>query len=557
MKRWWSQGTVLILLNVLCWPGVMAAQSAPDEASCNDFLNPKRTVRGKSVGPESCLMLEAGATYQGLSLQRVDMGISGTVDGYLAKTGNRINYFTSAPDLLFPQAGNPGPIYPGIGRYDMNKGSSMTVIYPVDRSDWNGKLYVTAHGGGASFKNGSLRVWNKYLDRADQMAGISGFERLMLEKGYALAKTRRSSYNPGGDLVVTLEDGTRYREKNTTDNPRLILDFALIAEKVLQRRLGQEPTQTYLYGHSAGGRIGRETNYVPGLNRGPDGGPVIDGILSDDSGAGLWLPIVMKDGKDVLFATEAERRAFVPQLEVSHQLYNRESIGEFPDQISGNYLMNKRQNAKILRDKGLSDRHRVYEIRSISHATGENQDWMMNPDNLNLVLLYDNFIDILDAWVVNGTPPPPSRSDWAELGDRDGDGVIENAAISFPEVVCPLGVFHQNNVGSGGSTRLAFFTGDQELEPLSDNGVFVDMNRNGVWDVRENPTQAWRRLGLLKQHEVLTLEKYGVCVYDSAQKLRREGLFSQRIARWYTENVKKVNLNPEPTERSAGGFATE
>ena len=43
---------------------------------------------------------------------------------------------------------------------------------------------------------------------------------------------------------------------------------------------------------------------------------MFDGIFVDDSGAGTWLPMIMKNGKDVLFTTEAEKAAMVPQLEM-------------------------------------------------------------------------------------------------------------------------------------------------------------------------------------------------------------------------------------------------
>ena len=50
--------------------------------------------------------------------------------------------------------------------------------------------------------------------------GLVGGEMLKREGVPPLPKPRRSSYNAGGDVEVTLEDGTRYGEKNTTDNPQ-------------------------------------------------------------------------------------------------------------------------------------------------------------------------------------------------------------------------------------------------------------------------------------------------------------------------------------------------
>ena len=38
----------------------------------------------------------------------------------------------------------------------------------------------------------------------------------------------------------------------------------------------------------------------------------------------------------------------------------------------------------------------------------------------------DGLIDLLDNWVENGVAPPPTKSEWTELGDADGDGVVEN-----------------------------------------------------------------------------------------------------------------------------------
>lgn len=528
------------------WISDLARAQAVPEQPCDDLLLAARESKGRRVGPESCRMQQTDLTLDGRRLRRLDMGLDGTVEGYLPKTGMYINYFTSAPDLVFPAGMNPGPIYHGVAKYQRDTGASMTVVYPVERQAWNGKMWVTVHGRGASFKMGTLKAWNKNLDPADPAADLSKYEKLMLAKGYALVKTRRSSETLGGDTQVTLEDGTFYLERNLNDNAQYILDFALLAQKTLQSRLGSAPGRTYFYGHSAGGRIGRSLNYVPGLNRGPDGRPILDGILSDDSATGLWLPIVMKQGKDVLLATDADRALFVPQLEVTHQMYNAESPGEKAPWLSTNYLQNKRENARILRDKGLSAKHRVYEVRSISHSGGE-----MFPDGrrgdiqiLDLSRLMDRFIDILDAWVDKGAVPPPTHSDWAELGDANRDGVIENPALQFPDVACPLGTYFQYPPSGNGGISATFFAGftGQGLEPLDGRGVFADMNRNGVWDFRETPTQAWRRLGLLDKDQTLTREKYVECVRTAVAKLVKGGFFSDKSAAWYAGQATKAKF---------------
>jgi hypothetical protein len=90
--------------------GALAA-TQPSEAACDDLLTPPRTVRGQQVGPSSCLMQETNVTYDGRRLRRLDIGLDGTVDGYLAKIGDYKEYFSNSPDLVFPQTWGPRPIF--------------------------------------------------------------------------------------------------------------------------------------------------------------------------------------------------------------------------------------------------------------------------------------------------------------------------------------------------------------------------------------------------------------------------------------------------------------
>lgn len=538
---------LLVLAALVLAVSAGAGQPLPG-VSCDAVLRPSRTFRGQQVGPRACRMMVTEARISGRPYIRLDVGVDGTVEGYLPKTGQYINYFTTAPDLVFPAGNNPGPIYSGVGRYAGTTGAAMTVVYPKDGS-WNGKMWVTVHGRGRSFKRGSLRAWNLNLDPGRPTTDLNKYESLILSKGYALVKTHRSSDTLGGDVQVTLEDGTFYPERNLNDNASYIIDFTLLAEKMIETRLGRVPSKTYFYGHSAGGRIGRSLNYTPGLNRHPDGGAIFDGILADDSATGLWLPVRMTNGKDVLFETEAQKAAFVPQLEISHLLYNAESPGEKAPWISTNYLENKRQNARILRDKGLTARHRMYEVRGISHSGGETLPDGRRGDTeiLDLSRLIDRFIDMLDGWVEKGVAPPPTHSDWAELADLNRDGEIELPALAFPEVACPVGVYHQYPVssgpGGGGVTGFASFSGEG-LEPLDGRGAFVDMNANRVWDERETTEQAWHRLGLLRSDEPLTPERYVACVTAAATRLRDEGFFSEVTARSYIDTARKWRRGP-------------
>jgi hypothetical protein len=415
-------------------------------ASCDQFLPDLRNVGTNMVGPQSCRIQESEFSFAGKDFVRADLGISGTVDGYVMTSGPYHEYMTSGPELIFAQAGtSTQKPQLAIAKYDRMKGAAVHVVYPKFRSDWNGKMWVTAHGRGRSFKNGSLKIWHSYLDPKDPAADFDKIDKLMLSKGYALAITKRTSVQDIGEITATLDDGSVVDWVAFNETASLIKDFTYIAEAVIQRRLGSEPTRTYLYGHSAGARTGRSINYTPGVNADEEGSAVFDGFLMGDTATGLWLPVVMQDGKDVLFATEKDKSGFRPQIEVGHQMNTKiwTRAPERPDWVSDNYLVNKRNNARILFEKGFGSKFRVFEVRQISHSNGANL-----PDGrngkiriLDVSLLLDGVIDMLDD-LVEGREVPPSRSDWATIGDVDKDGIIENSAISMPEVVCPLGIFY-------------------------------------------------------------------------------------------------------------------
>jgi hypothetical protein len=144
--------------------------------------------------------------------------------------------------------------------------------------------------------------------------------------------------------------------------------------------------------------------------------------------------------------------------------------------------------------------------------------------------MMERFVDLLDAWVERGAAPPPTRSDWPELG-------VENPALAFPEVACPLGVYYSYPESTSGATAFAAFDG-RGIEPLDGKKVFVDMNRNGVWDYRETATDAWRRLGLLQKAETLTTDRYVACVQRAAESLRKDGFFSDATAAGYVERAR-------------------
>ena len=94
------------------------------------------------LGPPGKLSID------GRQYVRLDVGLDGTVDGIITKTGDYKEYLTNAPDLVFPQTADDGERLFAVAKYERDKGAAMTIVYPRDRSAWNGKMWVTVHGRG-------------------------------------------------------------------------------------------------------------------------------------------------------------------------------------------------------------------------------------------------------------------------------------------------------------------------------------------------------------------------------------------------------------------------
>jgi hypothetical protein len=524
-----SQIILLALSTAIIVTSPVSAQpstGAPEKAiapavSCEEFLPARKQVGGKSVGPDECKIVSDEVVFnlKGQRFRRLEMRISGTVDGFAVKQGPRTEYFNDGPDFVFAQSGNKGPRFHGTGRY--SGGHGMTLFVPIEAANWNGKLYVTAHGAGAY---GAVNTLIPRSPEADfnPLTNHNRYVGLMLDRGYAVAHTLRSTQIGGGDVAITLDDGSSAKA-NISSHGGFIRDMTSIAENVLQRQLGRTSGRTYFYGFSAGGFLGRMVHYAPGINTRENGRPLFDAFLIDDAGGGEWRPVLLVDGKDTLFVGEDKAR-FKPQIDITHQLYAGDS---------NDFLVKKRQNAEILRAKGLSDKHRVYEVRGVSHFdAGQTQLADLVPQTLDLGGLIASFIDMLDRWVEQGESPPPSRSDVPALTGA------ENPAIALPEIACPLGIHYVFAAAHGTSRRayqetaFAAFDGINQ-EPIDGRGQFVDMNGNGKRDQRESVAQAWTRLGLLKPGERLTNGKYMACVAAAAAKLVDQGFLPPRMLPYY------------------------
>ena len=247
----------------------------------------------------------------------------------------------------------------------------------------------------------------------------------------------------------------------------------------------------------------------------------------------------MVDGKDTLFTTDEGRRSFAKQIDTTHILY----LGE-----TGDFLINKRENAKILREKGLGTRHRMYEFRGVSHFdSGQVSRADLMAQTVDLTALYEALIERLDLWVEKDLAPPPTKSDLLELGDTNRDSINDNPGIALPDVACPLGVYYtfppEVDPGrrGGQETALARFDG-ANLEPLDGRGELVDMNGNGMRDKRETLTQAWQRLGLLKSGQPFSAAAYQKCVKESVALLQRQELLLKSAGDYYIEQSMRRSL---------------
>ena len=174
-----------------------------------------KTVEGRRVGPETCRITEEIriANVHGVAYRRIEMGISGSIEGYTVKNGPRIVNFTDVPELAMGQKGHLGPYFHGVGGYRSELGSGMTLFIPESSEDWNGKLFVLVHGGTRPYQPVGKLV-PRTPDQFNPLTGANHYAGLMIDKGYAVAHTlrlvtsSRLSDAAGHGQPVTLDDGS-------------------------------------------------------------------------------------------------------------------------------------------------------------------------------------------------------------------------------------------------------------------------------------------------------------------------------------------------------------
>ena len=327
-----------------------------------------------------------------------------------------------------------------------------------------------------SFRIKTLRPWDKYFD-PDKPFDSNKYEKAMLAKGYAIARTRRNADGfAGGDYSAILDDGTVWPDLNINMVPELLLDEVRLVNNFLKDRLGRKPTRNFWYGHSAGAYTGLALNYMiqsnPDINKDADGKETISGFIYDDPGGGLFLPFLVKNGQDILYRMPESKAKFIKAFSIVHQAYpliysnivpGEMDLNNIPEGVTPVALTNKRTMARIFQDKRIAN-FRMYEVRGVSHMGGENLVDGKDGDIqiLDLSRLMDGVIDLLDDWVEKGIEPPPTKSDEPDLS-------ANNEAIDLPETACPLGRYFPfpslRGLGGAGRTGFAEYDGTN-MEPV-------------------------------------------------------------------------------------------
>lgn len=572
----------LVLLGV-----ALSAGSVADD--CARLLDSTRAASGSTAGITSCTMSAPRPieSADGAAYELLEVGVSGTLDGFTVKEGPRYEMLTDLPEFALAQRQNLGPYFRATGTYSAEKGNLLTIFLPQSAEHWNGKMFVLVHGMSSYGKVRDLQP--RTAGRYAPLMNVNMFAGLMIDAGYAVVHTSRPAARRenGASESVVLRDGTEMGEKSFGYHAGLIKDWTELATRIVRERLGRDPDRTYFYGKSAGASLGRLLNYVPDVNVRRDGARMFDGFIIDDAGGGWYMPTlnfrrvhVTEDGfsveaepRDRLVFDQARRDAFAPQIDLVHQAYTG------ADFVEGNYLSLKRENAVLLQRKGLGDKTRTYEVVGLSHADAGNV-WPspLFEENLDLSGIMDALIAMLDGWVEGAITPPPTRSDDARVGDVDGDRVLDHPAIQLPEIACPLGVYYEfpPGVKVPGRTGFAPFLDsprpalnadttaipesfDPEwLEPLDSRGRPLDMNRNGVRDTRETVEQAWRRrridgarFGVLDDDQVFTWNRYASCVVQAASALAEAGLLSEEALLHYIEEALAARQRTDPPRMGA------
>ncbi|MDX1498495.1 MAG: alpha/beta hydrolase domain-containing protein [Woeseiaceae bacterium] len=561
-------------------------------------------VLPRLVGPETCEIVAEKTirNAHGTRYRQITVGISGTVFGFapveslaLPPLGRgvpgegRENTFTDHA-FIWQTQGTMGPFFPGVGRYRYTEETpaSVEILIPEDPADWNGMMWVLVHGAGRfpplRFHPREAGVFNRYTETSESAGAL-------IDDGFAVVWTRRdAAITDKASLAVAntvvLDDGRELGGPGKlgmgfNDNLAVIRDYTVISRNLVAQRLGRAPEMTFYRGHSAGGAMGRSFLVIAGMNADHEGEKLFDGFYLDDTAGGrgatayYWKSEVVGElgsfrllpSDEDYLTFDAEHRAFMaPVVEVIHGAYaggNTATVPQLFERVPGTYVQYKRENARINIEKGLGAQWKSYEIAGVSHSDASAEAFDYPELAAQMVDIGGVAIALqraLVTWVLDGTPPPATRIDAADVRELDPDA---GPAIQLPETACPRGIFrpYMNRpdgtaVGSSPALFIPYLTKpvpqinefqerppgfrEEWLEPLDRNGYLVDMTGSNHRMTRPSIEQAWhvryregRTTGILRPRERLTRERYVACVRSVVDGLAADGLLTAEARSWY------------------------
>lgn len=549
-------------------------------------------IEPREVGPTACDVVfeERIENVHGVPYRRVILGVSGELFGFTSYPNEPRPEQFAEHFLMVAPVGQRGPFRPGVYRYSWSPDTPAEneIVFPENAADWNGKLWVLAHGVSyysdrAEFFDREPGVFNRYMNQ-------SNFAAALIDEGYAIAHTRRggagrNSTQPSESAV--LDDGTVVGGPGEigmalNGDTAILRDYTVMAQNYLADQLGTRPEATFFRGHSAGGTVGRAFNTVPGLNVNHQGEKLFDGIYVSDTAAGrgplTWnleaevgeggvVELVESDTDSLTFDQE-HRALMAKSVETMHEMYagpdwDTPAEPEIARRVPASYRQLKKENARILVEKDLLDVWRFYEIADVGHddAAGNRNAWPENAaEMVDIGGVSIALIRALDNWATNGVEPPGPRVDARDV--REIDSTV-GPQIELPESACPRGLFRPYIPRPNGSTShsLGFFVpyltelraqvnademdlppGFDEawLEPLDARGYLVDMSGEHIRNTRLTVEQAWflryrngEQTGILRPYEGLTRARYASCVFGVASDLHADGLLTDEALDWY------------------------
>lgn len=570
---------------------------------------PPGEVEQRLVGPEECKIVEEKIIYNayGKPYRQITMALSGTVFGYapvdtevIPPLGNgqpgegRENVFSD--HVFITQArGNMGPYIPGVAHYQYSEAnpSSIIILIPENATDWNGSMWVLAHGAS---RFGPLRFHPRSPDKFNRYTQTSESAGALIDQGFAVIWTRRDASSAGSpdsgvSNTVVLDNGIELGgpgkvSMGFNNHLGLIRDWTVIGENYIEAQMGRQPDYKFFRGHSAGSALGRSFVVINGTNVDHSGDKLFDGFFLNDTAAGhgasayFWDAVVIDElgtfrlqptDHDTLTFTNEQMQLMPPAVEVIHGAYAGGSTSTVPqlfERVPGTYYEYKLENVRINIEKGLGDKWKAYVIDGTGHsdASAEAFDYpelardMIDIGGVELALhqaLYD--------WVTLGKKPPDTRIDAVDVWELDRNA---GPAIKLPETACPRGIYrpYMNRpdgtaVGSSPALFVPYLTmpvpqinerqprpegfKEEWLEPLDVFGNLVNMTGSLLRMTRPSIQQIWHvryrngeETGVLRPHENLTRERYAACVTEVAESLHADGLLTEEAFTWYKEKAQ-------------------